>query len=359
MRSPPLKLTTILFALFSFCGGQCAFGSIDEIFELYNSPGGLAMGNALTADASGYIANYYNPAGLAKASKRNWEIIPLAIDGALSLATLGSITSIGIPQIAGRLQSLPNKYYYHRLNFVPSISARGFGTSLLAAYELAARSDGTNLDIHSVTDFGPTVGGAINLFGNRLKIGVALKGILRTEIKESIAHTVVAEQSQVNGHTKEGIGLGADVGIMATWPTALLPTIGLVVQNFGTTVFQASHIADPPNSGVPDKIPQYLNAAFSVHPNFGKRIKGTIAFELKHIERSDLAILSRTNIGFQLEDERSFYLWLGLSQLYWSAGVAYRLPGGNIELGSYGQNVGTATTAEEDRRFLIRYTLGF
>src|SRR5450631_2823886 len=89
--------------------------SLSELFELYTPPQVEAMGNAIVADASGYLANYYNPAGLAKAVKKKWEFIPIAVEGIFSFGAISqaiSTRTLGAYQISQSLGSSPGTYAF-------------------------------------------------------------------------------------------------------------------------------------------------------------------------------------------------------------------------------------------------------
>lgn len=337
-----LKIFVLTLFLSPFLSNALA---LDEVFEIYDAPQGLAMGNAFTADASGYSANYYNPAGLAKATKKNWEIVPIALELMPSLNGLGhnlALKSAAIAQVAGRMQTHPNSYYYHRANFVPAVSKRGVGMALLFSQQLAGISNGTNFDMNATTDIVPTLGGAINLAGNLLKIGIAGKLIFRQQLKGEFAHTAISTAAAVDALSKEGMGAGADIGMMFTLPNKYLPTVGIAWRDmFGTSFFGASHLFQSYGNGRPDRIPQSFNAAFSIHPNLSRVIKSTWSFEYKHIERSDLALRKKIHFGVQIDTGKIFYLWGGMNQLYWTGGAGLRVTGGNLEVGSYGTEVGT------------------
>ena len=63
--------------------------------------------------------------------------------------------------------------------------------------------------------------------------------------------------------------------------------------------------------------------------------------------------------GLQLDDERQWYYWLGLNQMYLTLGIGYRVDGGNLEIGSYAADVGAGTDRVSDRRFFFRYTISY
>ena len=62
----------------------------------------------------------------------------------------------------------PGNYNYFSLSSVPAVSGRGFSISLLTNYRFAGKSDGTNVDMDTVADIGPTIGVARNFFKNIL-----------------------------------------------------------------------------------------------------------------------------------------------------------------------------------------------
>lgn len=353
-----LKLFVLALFLFPFLAS-----ALDEIPELYSAPQGLAMGNAFTADASGYAANYYNPAGLAKVSKKNWEVVPVALEVMPSLNGLGhnlAVRSGALSQISRRMAEDAGDYYYHRLNFVPAFSFRRLGVALLMSQQIMGRSDGVDFDLNFTNDVVPTVGTAFSLADNILKLGVSGKAVFRQQLKGKINHTQLASAQSIESQMKEGVALGLDVGMLLTLPTKYLPTLGVVWKDATTTKFMGpSQIFQNQGNGLPDSIEPTINAAFSLHPYFSRDVKSTVAFEVKHLQRSDLALRKRIHLGVQIDTGRTFYVWGGLNQMYWTLGMGLRVSGGNFELGSYGVEIGNGAMTEENRRFFLRYTLGF
>ena len=337
--------------------------SLDEYFNLYDSPQGLAMGNAFTADAEGHAANYYNPAGLAKANKRRTETILFAFDGIPSfsgLSTAVEARTFGMYHLLDEVQSNPTRYHYNRFNVLPGYSRRGFAAAILGTYEFAARSDGNDVDINSHVDVIPTIGFGTNLAGNVLKLGVTLKAVMRNELKGVYAHSQISGgEAQIAPQMAEGLGFGGDIGMMMTLPNRYLPTLGVVWKDVLNTRFSHSNILNKRASGTPSPIEQSVNAAFSIHPIIGRGLRGTISVEVKHIEQTEVALRKRLHLGFELAGYRSLFFWGGLNQLYLTAGVGLRVPGGNLEVGTYSQEVGEGDAYEESRRLFFRYTLSF
>lgn len=339
--------------------------ALDEQFELYRAPQATAMGDAFTADASGYASNYYNPAGLASVTKKTKEVTLVDFEGTLGFneIQLGAKEGItyGIYRLFGPMKKNPGSYTYFNFSSVPAFSVRGFSFSLIGAYEYAGLSDGTNLDIQAREDVGATVGFARHFAGNVLKLGIAAKGIVRNQIKGVYSHAMLAAMNDDSFPTlfKEGLGIGADLGMIITIPSRWLPTLGVAWKDIFGTHFSKTNLLNKQASGTPDAIQQTVNAAVSLHPYFSRTFKGTIALEWKHVENSAMQWRKHLHFGIQLEDERSLYFWFGLNQLYPTGGIGLRVKGGNLEAGTYAEDVGVGPQNKEDRRLMFRYTIGF
>ncbi|MBI1860149.1 MAG: hypothetical protein HYR96_04430 [Deltaproteobacteria bacterium] len=321
------------------------------------------MGGAITADAYGYLANFYNPAGIAKQPRRKYEIILFDLDAVGSLSMIGNYLYKKSPanfEMANALQLTPGKFGFDQFSIVPAFSMRNFSFSILASSYLSGLSDGTNIDIRAGQDLAPIVGTAMNFAGNLIKLGVSVRAHIRNELKGTFAHDAVASDDQIKALSTEGVGYGINAGLLVTLPFKWLPTLGVSwLDVLGTRFTTASHVLNSQASGTPDPIPQSINAALSIHPILAKRFKSTISVEMKHWEDTTLPWQKRFHAGLQLDDDKTFYFWAGLNQMYWSIGIGYRVNGGNLELGSYGADIGAGSTSQEDRRFFFRYTISY
>ncbi len=337
--------------------------ALNELFELYTPPQAAGMGMALAADATGYLANYYNPAGLAKTPQKTVEVNVVDIEGNLGVAGLGPVLdakSFMRNNLFTAMGQHPNTYTYFSFSSVPSISVRDFSFSILSNYRYAGQSDGTNIDIDSVSDLGPVVGYAHNFFGNVLKLGISEKAIIRNELKGVYALSSFTGDAATNSLASEGYGFSTDIGALVTLPNKWLPTFGFVWKDAFNTYFNQAHIFNSSATGAPDMIPQSFDFATSIHPFLARRFWSTIVAEVRHIEANDLPITKRISVALQLETEKSLYFWVGVNALIDPCfGVALRLPGGNLELATYAEDVGPGSVRQADRRFLFRYTIGF
>jgi hypothetical protein len=337
-----------------------AYG-LNEIFELYSAPQSLAIGNAFTADAAGVASLFHNPAGLAKAVKKGWEITPIAVDASIGGSFLGALVSTRTTSIERITQSLtPGAYAYLKANAVPSFTRRNFGIALLGSYEYAALSDGTTVDIRAGNDVGVVIGGSTHFANNILKIGLGAKALLRNQLLGSFSPTALSDATAVSSAMKEGIGLGADLGLMATAPISYLPTFGIVWKDILSTRFMPSRFLNPLASGTPDPIAQSIHLAVSASPAIGKGKRLSISAEFRHLELSDLPLQKRLHFGLQLAVSKRFFLWFGMNQLLLpTGGMATRMPGGDLEIGTNAVDIGAGSVVLPDRRLFMRYTIGF
>lgn len=336
--------------------------SFSETRDIYSPPQALGMGNAVTADAYGYFANFYNPAGLAKGPKRKYEIVIVDLDAIGSMGVVSKWSaqkSPGTFQLTRGIQNSPGQVYFNSFSFVPAFTVRGLSVSLLASHFYTAQSDGTNVNIDAGQDVAPTVGTATNLAGNLLKVGVSGRIHVRNQLKGNFDHALLDSNETIQELSAQGVGLGLNFGALLTLPFKYLPTLGVAWLDALGTRFIPCHVLHGLSSSAPETIPQSFNTAFSIHPHLARAYKATLSVELKHWEQPGLPWQKRFHAGLQLDDEKTFYFWLGLNQMYWTAGLAYRVNGGNLEFGSYGAEVGAGDDRSQDRRFFFRYTISY
>ncbi|NBY19152.1 hypothetical protein EBQ74_02640 [bacterium] len=356
-----LKVYALTLLLSPFV--QSAF-SLNELVDIYPSPQGLGMGNALTADATGYQAIFYNPAGVANQPKRKWEVNLLDLQGGLALNSVSHVwtnQSFGPDRMWGELKHHPGNYQFLNAASLPSVTVRGLSISLIGSYRFAALSDGSTIDTDLSKDVGVAFAVGRSFGGNILKLGLTTKALIRNQMKGQFSHDTLAglNDSSFPSLFKEGWAVGFDLGMLVTLPEKFLPTLGIVWKDAFDTHFKSSNILNSQATGKPDPINQSVNAALSIHPIFSPRLKSTIALEYKHLELPHLQFRKHLHVGFQLEHIKEVYFWAGLYQLYPTAGFGYRVKGGNLELVTYAVDVGDGNENQENRRFSFRYTISF
>jgi hypothetical protein len=158
---------------------------------------------------------------------------------------------------------------------------------------------------------------------------------------------------------KEGLGFGFDAGMLFTLPNKYLPTLGIIWRDVLGTTFTASRYINSLSAGTPDPIAQSINAAFSIRPNLAKGVKLTLSAEVKHLELPAFPLFKKLHFGLQIVTQKSFYFWLGLNQMQPTGGFGWRAKGGELEIGTYSQDIGPGDPIIPDRRFIVRYSINF
>ena len=67
----------------------------------------------------------------------------------------------------------------------------------------------------------------------------------------------------------------------------------------------------------------------------------------------------RMHFGLELNFSDFMFLRAGLNQRYWTAGIEIATEHCQVQFASYGEDVGTAATPQEDRRWVAKVALRF
>ena len=348
--------------LFFHISPLTASSVLNEYFSLYNAPEALSMGNAFDADSPGYLAPFYNPAGLSNyIAEKKKEIIPFDYTQVMSTGGFSSAwkaQSLGIYPLMGPMQT-NSQYSFFQLAMIPSFRFESFEVALLISYRYAAQSSSSGIQIDAVEDVVPTLAKSFHFFHRLIHIGFTGQVIDRNALQGSYAFGTFSNGNSVLSKMSEGIGVSLTTGIMATVPVKFLPTMGVVWHNMFDTAFHSIHFLNGRalSNRVPNSLPQTFNAAFSIHPYLTKRFRGTFAFEMQHIEMGQLGVLGRMHLGAEVRNDYGFLIWAGLNEIYPTFGLGLRRPQGTFEVGTYAENIGTSSNMNGDRRFFLRYTL--
>lgn len=336
--------------------------ALNELFDVYDNPEALAMGNAFSSEAVGYQALFYNPAGLARAPSKSWDIELLPFELISDVNTLGLIAkeeSFGMVSLFTEMLN-GTTYQYARTNFLPAFTHRNFGMALLVDYQIAADPlTSTTFDSNSGTDVALVSGWGANLAGNILKIGVTGKVIERARIFGTIPQSALTSVSTLESYMMEGIGFGADIGFLATLPYKYNPSLALVWRDALNTYFSAVHwfFSASSNPLPPPAINQSVDVAFSIRPKISHRFQTILIAEYKHLELGSLYWIKHTHVGLKIEANKIFFLWAGLNQFLPTFGLGWRTKRGDLEVGMYGEDIGSGQTIKPSTRAFLRYTV--
>lgn len=382
--------TSLLFALLLLVIENEAFAvkSLDfTIHQEYVSTRALGMGNAFTAVADDHSALFYNPAGLAR---REDGQLRMFLRGAIDTKYLDLIDDIDAAdgattkdeEIDNYKNLIAKNYGNHYHSRVPTLGAMwvrpNWGVAIIPAdlsIDIGVHQQiGPMLNINAYLDTTFAYGYARDTRwlpkSHRLSVGAVLKAIHRVHVGEAISAIQLATDSEVfnTSDANEGMTLDMDVGFLYDPPVSgfmeyMKPTFALVVRNAIDQGFQWNfHFIDE-NSGEPPKLQRRIDVGSKFDlPNLWV-FDPHISFDVRDMMHPNWSIRKGLHAGLELY-WKMFNWWkghwaVGMNQGYWTAGFGARLAWFQLDLASYGEEVGTSETPNESRRYMLEMSLDF
>lgn len=338
-----------------------------ERFEFYNGVRSLGMGGAGVAVVNDETALLVNPAGLGKLRDYFITVADPEIEGngnTASIAGSALMDSFDPQVILDTLNDPGNleKHYHSKLQVFPSIVVPNFGFGLYGRYAMDAEVDATNTNytLNYFNDYALVFGFNFRLWDGMIKIGATARATNRVEIQR----TDIPANSlglSVSGLASEGVGVGADVGIMLAAPIVWLPTIAAVWRDAGDTSYNLKDGMFTGSVTVPAHTPGTVDAAFALFPILGKKTRMTFTGEYRDVmnvlEEEDSAKKIHGGIEFNFSD--AVFVRAGYNQRYWTAGLEFQMLNYQLQAATYGEEIGTVDTNKEDRRYVFKFAFRF
>ncbi len=341
-----------------------------EIIEFFNSARYLGMGDTMIAVANDETALAVNPAALGRVRGVYGTFIDPEFEinrGAELIYRTTAYTQHFRPSvIVPAAHTLPNTYYSARGQIMPSFVARNFGIGLLYKYNLHAESNGATVDTFYREDVALLLGYNLRLWGGRIKIGFTGKIISRIEIDEPAlnpAGNLELGALGATGEAKEGTAVGVDAAIILTPPWKFLPVLTAVARDVGATKFdKANNVRLASAISNPNQVSQDLDVGFSISPIHSNNFRSVWALEYRGLvsgaSETDKSKLMHAGIEFNHSD--LFFWRLGYNQRYLTYGLELATEKFQFQLASYGEEIGSSTTAvREDRRYVVKFSFRF
>ena len=336
-----------------------------ERHEFYNGIRCQAMGGACIGVVNDETALLVNPAALGKLRDKYGTILDPEIDannlGIEKISKTPSLAPFQLEQVKSLLDANLDKSYHARLQLFPSFVARNFGIGLLGKYNLDAResADGATIDTFYRDDMSFVIGYNLRFFDGRIKIGFNAKVLSRIEVDNETLSTTGALDYQTIA--SEGVGVSTDVGIILTAPWTFLPSITAVVRDVGGTSFDKATGVRMTTATRPESIAQDMDVAFSLFPIHSRYVRSSWTLQYNGIlslsQEDDKA--KRMHGGMEFNFGDVFFVRGGYNQRYWTAGVELASEFFQIQASSYGEEIGTQTSSEEDRRYSVKLAWRF
>lgn len=333
--------------------------------QFYSGIRCLGMGGACIAVVNDETSLLVNPAGLGKlkdffGTVLDPEVEFSSTDNAMFAGSLPT-NPFSLASLQSALNQSKGSLFHAKAQVFPSVVVRNFGFGIYNNYMLDAQmnSAGTSIDTYYRSDLALALGYNFRFFDGRLKLGVNTKLIDRSEVDNSALST--SGSLDLGNLATEGTGLSTDVGLILAAPWQMIPTIAAVLHDVGGTSFTSGAGFRNTTALRPNTVSQDLNVAmalFPIHTNY-LRSSWTIQYNnlLTADQEADKAKL--IHAGFELNFRDLLFFRAGYNQRYWTAGLELASEHFQWQISSYGQEIGTVTATQEDRRYALKFAYRF
>lgn len=330
------------------------------------------MGNAFLAISDDNNALWYNPAGLARVKDYHVSVIDLSM-GVDSLTTLGRL---GDALFGGNYNGLIEADKQSmRVGARPTLVMPYFSMALFnQANAFMEMSDidnlNANVDIYAFNDIGLAMGFGVPL-GPYFSIGATGRVFHRTGVDTTLTALdlitelglpstddfMAAAFDHVMELTGAGLGIGVDVGMMASVPLpAGYPrwTLAAVINDLGTTSFRPIGL-----SSGPPPVPMTFHFGTALEYELGmRRGNVNVAFDFRNAF-DNATLIKKLNLGVEYK-HRFFALRGGVSQGYPSGGISFQFPPHTrIHFSTYGAELGAGLWQSPQRFYMLQFVVGF
>lgn len=365
-----------------------------RIHQQYQSPRAMGMGNAFVAVANDYSALFYNPAGLAF---RDSGELNLSFDLSMTDAfqsfgkdisdassTKGSETDKQ-NAIFGAIQKQYGKSFGGRVTLPNGVwVGQGWGIGFIPLDVTLELTPNQPIAVNSTIYMDSTLAIAYadtfkEVENAKVSWGITGKAINRGYFSKSVDAIELAADSNFvkTSDLKEGYFIDADVGFLYkphipddesifSWFRLARPTFGAVVKNIVDADAMGSlklinKEADA--NSKPAKLIRVIDIGSRwEYPSmwiFGGR--GTM--DIKNILHPAFNLRKGLHIGFEFDWTVASW-WkgnyrFGLNQGYFTAGLSALFTWFNLDLVTYGEDVGTYNTPKQNRLYLARFNMNF
>ncbi len=305
----------------------------------------LAMGNAFVAVADDYNALFYNPAGLARLTEWNVEIINPRFDFALKTYSLiqelaKKKKGMGTSEAIDLIKKQTGIQHYLGIGINPYVVAPHWGVAIGNRNYL---SFVTHQKISIGTDAAAglliPVGIAGNFLNNQLSLGASLKyqgsvGINQETNIDSIPTLTSSKDNssdqKIDKLLTQGCGLGVDLGLLFTPEQKNEPTLGISIMDFGGT--KMSKFAS--KGALASTIPPTVNTGISIKPIKTESTYLLLAADTQMINQNS-HFSKKLNLGMEWGFSKIIKIEAGLMTGYLTGGFQFDVGLLKVRLATY------------------------
>jgi hypothetical protein len=363
--------SALAISVFGFVIVFSVTSNAQQIFEFYNGVRQLGMGGAYAAVVNDETALLTNPAGLSKV--RGHIITPADLElsfgqNTTDIATASTYGAVLNPQgLLDALNGQKGKQFFARAQVFPSAIFSNFGFGLHYKYQVDGLVDslGTTYRLDYTNDLAAVLGFSVRFFDGLVKLGVTARAVDRVEVAKSLPATSTG--LTLATQASSGMGVGSDLGLILSAPVATLPSLAIVVRDVGHTTYGLSGGTQLSTLTRPRVTEQTIDAGLAIFPILSNRTRMTLTLDYHSINTmakdtengGKFDLWRRAHIGSELNFSDVFYLRAGANQRYWTAGFELATSKFQIQGASYGEEIGTALSPKEDRRYVGKLLFRF
>lgn len=336
-----------------------------ERTEFFDGIRSLGMGGATVAVVDDETALYLNPAALGRLRDHFITVVDPLVEAGQGTQPVMNTGVLGVadPQkVLDNLNEHASDRVHTKVQVSPSLVFPNFGVGLLGqnVVDASISSDGTKYRYHYLNDYAAVIGANLKFFSGIIKLGVNARIIDREEINKDDLDPAATDLT-FNSLVAEGVGIGSDVGLIMTAPVRYLPTLSAVWRDVGGTSYGLKEGILRHTSETPDHTPSTVDVGLAIFPITGRgtRMSWTLEYQDVLTMGEEKDQWRRVHAGVEWNIEDSLFLRAGLNQRYWTAGLEIAVGNYQLQAATYGEEVGTPTRHEEDRRYLAKFAYRF
>lgn len=353
------------------------------IHQEYTSTRALGMGNAFSAVADDHSSLFYNPATLALRKDSHFRaFLRAGIDEDYPdfAKDLEAAESQGTQATVDVITKYYGKHLYSR---VPTIG----GVWVRPRWGIGFVPADLSLDIVPNNLLGPAVGvngyldttlaygyGRYVNWGKlkkQLAIGGTVKAIHRIFYSDSVNAGALANNEDLFDPKKsaEGMTVDFDIGLIYTpeikrrWINKhMKPTFAVVARNVIDYGFPVQfEVVNENNPREPDKLQRRFDVGMKLDLYKLWVFDPKLAFEIKDMGHENWTFRkgmhAGAELGWKMYDWWRGHWAVGMNQGYWTAGFGARIGIFQLDLASWGEEVGTKDVQLESRRYIVELAI--
>lgn len=353
------QIKVILFFTLFWCVAQA-----QENREFYNGVRSLGMGGVRVATVNDETALLINPSALGKLRELYGTIIDPEVEGTSNLSTFYNNSRFSNPfdlnQVKSATDAAREKRFFSQLTLFPSLVIRNFGFGIYYRQLMDAQmsADGLTLKTYALDDLALVAGINVPLWDGRIKIGAAGRAVSRIQIDGDLDPNASIERKDV---ASEGFGTAIDAGITLTAPWTYLPTLAATVRDIGGTSYGQRTGVRLSTATQPASVDQDIDVALAIFPIHSSNKRSAFSVEYKNIKKASESSDKQKfmHVGYEFNFGDRLFLRAGMNQRYWTAGIELASQFTQLQLASYGEDVGTSGSPEEERRMVLKWAFRF